>query len=1523
MKMKNVQELYPLTPRQQDALRRALRAEASPARSEVVAWTVEGELDIEAYARAWQRAVDRHTALRTFFVWEGLDEPLQVVRERVNVTLAVEDWRALAADELKARLAQYLARERERGFDLSAAPLMRLSLLRTADRLSRLVWSHPGLLVDRRSAAVVCEEVREFYESLSAGAGPRAEPARPFSSFVLWARRHDFSPAEAHWRQALRGIDADAPPLVAARPGGEPETYAEESTPLAHETAEAVERLARAHGLSPETICQGAWAVLLSRYRDSREVVFGAEVEGRAPSLPGAERIVGLLADALPVRIVVEPRDELVAWLKRIEEQRAAAVRDAYAPLSRIQEWAGVPAGGRLFDSVVAFEGRGRGPAAHAGFVSRGAPPSAPLGLSVSFAEEPLLRLVYDAGRFDADAARRLLGHFRQLLEGIAANPAATPGELEMLTADERRQLLFGWGGRRTDYPRDRCIHELFEAEAERAPNTTAVSFGGRELTYAELNRRANQLANYLRATGVGAEVPVGLCVERSAELVVGLLGILKAGGFYVPFDPHHPAEVLTFMFEDSAVPVLLTQESVLDALPMHASHVVCLDADWDEIAAAGDEQPASETTPDNLAYVIYTSGSTGRPKGVAVTHRGVVRLVRGTDYAAFGPGEVFLQLAPVSFDASTFEIWGALLNGARLAVMPPGAPSLEELGRAVAAQGVTTLWLTAGLFHLMADTQLDGLLGLRQLLAGGDVLSPQHVNRVLAAAPGAFTLVNGYGPSENTTFTCCYRMPAGGTVGTNVPVGTPIPNTQVFILDRELRPVPAGVAGELYVGGDGLARGYFGRPALTGEKFVPHPFSTEPGARLYRTGDRARFLPDGRVEFLGRFDRQLKVRGFRVEPGEVEAALAAHRAVREALVEAHADPRGDKRLVAYLVAEPGAELSAEELRAHLRRKLPEYMMPSAFVTLERMPLTPNGKVDRGALPGPDAARQDAAEGYTPPRDETEEALAAIWAEVLGVERVGVDENFFEAGGHSLLATQVVVRVREVFGTDVPLRLMFELPTVAQLAAALKDARRDAGAEPPPEIVPVPRDRKLPLSFAQQRLWFVQQLEPESAAYNIASAVRLKGPLSVTALEQTFNEIVRRHEALRTSFVEADGRPAQVISPRLLLKIPVVELSGLGEVARESVARQLVEEEARRAFRLCDAPLLRVKLLRLGGDEHLAVLTMHHIVSDGWSMGVLVREVAALYEAFSRGRPSPLAELSIQYADFAHWQRSWLTGDVLDRQLAYWRDQLRGVPALDLPTDRPRPPARNYRGAREQFALNERLGAALAELSRRENVTLHMTLLAAFQTLLYRYTDQEDIAVGSAIANRNHPGIENLIGFFVNMLVLRTDLSGHPTFRELLSRVREVCLGAYAHQDVPFEKLVEELQPERDPARPPFFNVVFQSLNNPMPALEFSGLRVTPVEVRLGMPHFDLILSVAESRRGLVGTLEYNTDLFDPATARRMLEHFEALLEEVAQRPDRGLLEIPLGGQEAAVPAGLRPASQPVFVGHQFTFELD
>ncbi|HVF48754.1 MAG TPA: amino acid adenylation domain-containing protein, partial [Pyrinomonadaceae bacterium] len=947
--------------------------------------------------------------------------------------------------------------------------------------------------------------------------------------------------------------------------------------------------------------------------------------------------------------------------------------------------------------------------------------------------------LEYSTDLFDATTIERMAAHLETLLEGIVESPESRLSALPLLTTEERQKLLVGWNDTFTDYPRALCIHELFEAQAVRTPDAVALLSADGEVTYGELNARANQLAHYLRMQGVGAEVLVGLCVERSVEMIVGLLGILKAGAAYLPLDAQYPLERLAFMLEDAQVPVLLTQESLLDSLPAHWGQVVCLDSDWESIEGSGDENPRVEVNPENLAYVIYTSGSTGKAKGVSVPHRAVVRLVKETNYAEFGAEEVFLQLAPISFDASTFEIWGSLLNGARLALMPPQSPSLEEIGAALGRYGVTTLWLTAGLFNLMTDERPEDLKQLRQLLAGGDVLSPSHVSKYLSGCDDNRRLINGYGPTEGTTFTCCHTMTRESEIDASVPIGTPLANTQVYVLDARMQLVPAGVVGNLYIGGDGLSRGYLNRPELTAEKFTPNPFSAEPGTRLYETGDRARFLADGSVEFLGRLDNQVKIRGFRIEPGEIDAALKQHRSVREALVLAHEDEAGDKRLTAYVVAADSDDPpAATDLRRFLSGRLPEYMLPAFFVVLDEFPLTSNGKVDRRALPAPDIEQRSGALETAMPLTPVQELLANIWCEVLGLGRVGVEEDFFELGGHSLLATQVVSRVRERFGVELALREMFERPTVAGLASIIEDGMQaEAGTHAPP-VHAVERDgRALPLSFGQQRLWFFNQLEPDSALYNLSGGVRLSGELNVEALARTLSEVVRRHEVLRTTFTVVDGEPAQVVEPPRPFELNVRDLSRLSADEWAQAERVAAREESDQPFELGQVPLLRAALLRFSESEHVLLVTMHHIVSDGWSLGVLIKEVAALYKAFSSGGESPLPELSIQYADYAAWQREWLQGEVLDNQLSYWKRQLDGAShVLELPTDRPRPPVQTYRGAHEKFELSQDLSARLGELSRREGVTLYMTLLAAFQTMLARYTQQTDIIVGTPIANR-------------------------------------------------------------------------------------------------------------------------------------------------------------------------------------------
>ncbi|MCP4661664.1 MAG: amino acid adenylation domain-containing protein, partial [bacterium] len=999
-------------------------------------------------------------------------------------------------------------------------------------------------------------------------------------------------------------------------------------------------------------------------------------------------------------------------------------------------------------------------------------------------------------------------------------DPERRLSELPWWTEAARHQLLVEWNG--TPGEADaRSIHQLFETQAKHRPDAVALVFDppayrhsdlpGEQITYRELEARANRLAHYLRRLGVEPETPVGLFVERSVEMVVAILGILKAGGAYVPLDPDYPPDRLRFMLEQSqagsASTVLLTQQRLLGRLPAQDQPVVCLDRDQPAIAGESELPPRASTGAESLLYVMYTSGSTGRPKGVSVIHRGVARLVRQADYARLVAEDTFLQMAPICFDASTFEIWGALVNGARLVIGAPGAVSMDELGAALCRHRVTTLWLTAGLFHLMVDHRIEHLRGLRQLLAGGDVLSVPHVRRVLRELPDC-RLVNGYGPTENTTFTTCHRVMDVAELQTSVPIGRPINETQLRVLDRRLRPVPIGIPGELYAGGAGLARGYCNRAALSAERFVPDPLSGDPcggepdrrsaGTRLYRTGDLVRRRHDGAIEFLGRIDRQVKVRGFRIELGEVEAVVARHPQVQEAVVvvgtpDGGTGLPGDRRLVAYVVREQGEQLDAEALRADLGNSLPDYMVPAALVWLERLPLTPNGKVDRRALPAPVWGR-DEKTALVAPRTPEEELLADIWAELLGVGEVGVDDDFFELGGHSLLATQVISRVREAFRVELSLLRVFEAPTVAGLALSIREIReKEQGIDSAP-IRPMPRDGDPPLSFAQQRLWFLNQLESGTPIYNMPSAVRLSGRVDASLLESILHRIVRRHEALRTTFAAAGGRPVQVIAEDLRLPLPVVDLGGLEETGRETETRRLAAEDARRPFDLEAGPLIRVTLLRLAQEDHVVLAGMHHIVSDGWSTAVFTRELGVLYDALSQGRAvSGLAELPVQYADFACWQRQWLKGEVLERELAYWKRQLGTAPQrTELPCDRPRPAVQSFRGSSRPAVLPRDLSTALAALARRQGVTLFMTLLAGFQTLLARHTGQDDGSVGSPIAGRNRKEIEGLIGFFVNTLVLRSDLRRDPSFCELLTQVRQVALDAYAHQNLPFERLVEE-----------------------------------------------------------------------------------------------------------------------------------
>ncbi|RKH39334.1 non-ribosomal peptide synthase/polyketide synthase, partial [Corallococcus sicarius] len=1496
-----VEDVYRLTPMQQGMLFQTLLEPGAGAYFEQLSWSLHSGLDVAAFRQAWQAVVDRHPALRTRFHWEGLAEPLQVVLPRAELPWSEEDLRGLSPAEQQARLSAWLEADRTRGFELSRAPLLRLTLLRLDAHVYRCVWSFHHLIQDGWSMGLLLQDVFSAYAALLAGQPPRLGRAPAFRDYVEWLGRQDLTRTEAWWRKTFAGFLAPTPLPGDERAGALRDRSQGRSGMvellLPEGLTEALQGFARQHQLTLNTLVQGAWALLLGRHTHLSDVVFGATVAGRPPGLSTAADTVGLFINTVPVRVTLPAGERLLPWLRRIQAQQAEAQEHEHSPLVQVQGWSGVPRGTPLFETLLVFENypvddsvRARAGGLDVRDVRFDERPHYALNVTVIPDRQLRLKLAHDTSRLTRATVERLAGHWRTLLEGLVARPGQRLGDLPLLTDGERRQLLTTWNDTHSIFPAG-CVHHLFEAQVERTPDAEAVRQGEARLTYGELERRANQLAHHLRARGVGPGVLVGLYVERTVEMAVGLLGILKAGGAYVPLDPGYPVARLASMLEDSAVPVLVTQERLADELPAGAFQTVCLDADRALVARERDTRPVSSVTADDLAYVIYTSGSTGRPKGVLIEHRGVVNYLAWCARAypaAEGAAPVHSSLA---FDLTVTSLLLPLTVGRAVVLVEEGG--VEGLARVVReGGGYGLVKLTPSHLQLLAR-QLrpeEARGGARAFVIGGEALTAEHLTFWREHAP-ATRLINEYGPTETVVGCCVHEVTADAAPGSVVSIGRPIANVDLHVLDADLRLVPVGVAGELYIGGVQLARGYWRRPDLTAERFIPHPFSWKPGARLYRTGDRVRRNADGTLEFLGRLDSQVKVRGYRIELGEVEALLAACPGVSEAAVVTREDGSGSAQLVAYVTG----DVDAARLRQTLAEQLPAYMVPSAFIRLDALPLTPNGKVDSKALAGLglEAGPREPTDTFRAPRTPTEQLLAGIWEQVLRVERVGLGDDFFDLGGHSLLATQLVSRIQGTFQVELPLGDIFEAPTLTALAERIA---QQAHGEKPPALERLPRTGDLPLSFAQQRLWFLDQLEPDSAAYNISSALLLEGALDVDALEKGLGALLSRHEALRGAFPEADGRPVLRLAPDTLpLALRVEDLGHLPAEGRLDAALRQAAEDARKPFVLAEAPLLRALLLRLESGRHVLALTVHHIVADGASMAVLVRELSELYEAFRADRSPALPGLPVQYADFAHWQRQWLQGPVLEAQLDWWREQLRDMPqALELPTDRPRPAAQSFRGAAVPVRLPVELTQELHAFCRREGVTPFMVLLAAFQVLLHRHSGQEDVGVGSPIAGRTRSETEGLIGFFVNTLVLRARMGGDPTFRELLAQVRRTALGAYSHQDLPFEQLVDAVRPERDLSRSPLFQVMFVLDQDALAGVQLPGLSLKPLSLERDTAKFDLTLALADTADGLVGSLEYSTDLFDAATVARLAGHLETLLRGILATPDQHLSRLPL-----------------------------
>ncbi|MCP3060169.1 amino acid adenylation domain-containing protein [Myxococcus sp. K38C18041901] len=1431
-----------------------------------MAFQLDGPLEVSVLEQSLQALVSRHESLRTCFPGEGAPE--QHVLESWSVTLE----RRSAASQGAAR--GLLQEEAERPFDLARGPLFRAMLVTWAEHRHVLLLNLHHIISDGWSFGVLFRELTAEYAARLEGKDAALLPLSiQYADFSSWQRVQlsgdVLATRQTFWKRVLDGV-----PHVLTLPTDFPRPSRQRFEGALHRFSlplplvEALEGLAQDEGATLFMALLATFQLLLSRYSGQLDFLVGSPIANR--TRPQLEALIGFFVNTLPLPARLSGNPSFREVLRRTRDVCLGAYAHQEHPFER------------LVDELHVERESGRSPLVQVLFALQNAPGGqlrlpgvqvAPLEMDTGTARFELFlsvepsahgwrgALEYSTALFSASTVARMAERFVQLAESFVRAPERPCARASLLSEDEHQQWLVEWNDTARAYPSQASLGELFAAQVARSPDAVAVRHGGLDLTYAELEARANALARVLRAQGVDRRRPqVGVCLPRSADLIVAFLATVKAGGAYVPLDPEHPTERLAFMAHDARLTALVSDGTLSARLPEGPWHTVRLDT----LERADATPLPGDSTAEDLAHIIYTSGSTGRPKGVCIPHRGVARMALDPDQVRLGPDDRVAQVTTVTFDLSTLEIWGALLNGATLVIFDKDELIQPTVfARRLREERISALVVATAIFHHTARVHPDAFSGLRWVIFGGEAADATCLQSVLShGAPGA--LVNGYGPTENSTYSTWYRARPSSEL--SVPIGRPVSNSTAYVLDAYGQPVPVGVIGELHVGGDGLAWGYWDRPDLTAERFVPHPFSSAPGARLYRTGDLVRLRPDGELEFIGRADNQVKLRGFRIELGEIEAALRAHPEVRDAAVLVREDTPGDRRLVAYAVT----QVEGARLREELGQQLPSYMVPSTVIVLDSLPLTPNGKVDRRALPTPDLGLLDAGD-FIAPRTELESQLAAIWSTVLSLERVSVTASFFDLGGHSLLATQVVSRIQGTLGVHVPVRALFESPTLESLARVVEQLRSESQPTESTLIPKVSRASALPLSFAQERLWFFSQLHDQQGVYNMPFGLRLEGELDVPALRERLRALVLRHESLRTRF-PGDGTPTQVISEDMDLDWRVVDLTSAPDDLQEALQR-----EAEAPFDLVNGPLFRARLFQLAPRRHVLLLNLHHIISDGWSFGVLYRELSS---------SSALPPLSLQYADFSSWQRSHLSGTVLSSQLSFWTRLLDGVPhLLSLPSDFPRPSLQRFDGALHRFSLPLSLRSSLDSLARQQGASLFMALLSSFQLLLSRYSGQLDFLVGSPIANRTRHQLESLVGFFVNTLPLPARLSGNPSFLDLLRRTRDVCLSAYSHQELPFEKLVDELRVERSLSHGPLLQVMFALQNAPGAPPTLPGVTVDHLELHPGTSKFDLTLFIEETPHGLNGVFEYATSLFAPTTMARMAEHLRNLMEQVARTP--------------------------------------
>jgi len=1503
-----ISAFYRLSPLQEGILFQYLFDKKSKAYIEQMRLDFPEGVNVEALRQSFQYTIDHFSILRTGILAEEWAIPVQCVYKKAELPFELIDFRQLTKEDQENKYADFLESDFERGFDFNEAPLMRLTLIQTDENHYKMVWTFHHILLDGWSKSVVVATIMEVYERYARGQEPERGTSDEYGDYIRYIEQTDKYSEEKFWQTYLDAYSGHSllPFVDEGLAHNSGDGLIKDTLRIDGELTSRLKNYAQQEQLTVNTLLQGAWSFLLSTYTGEEDVLFGVTVSGRPTDLAKAEKRVGLYINTLPLRAKVNKEEKVADWLRSIQRMHTEAREYQYTSLNSIKQRIGTQ--GELFDSILIFENypisevlSEKERLLKVGEVKMKEQSNFLLTITVGLDNEMDLMFRYNEELLSASTIKMIQGHFRELLTQLAENKKARLGDLDPITARERKQLLPDLNAAKIAYPKEKTVVDLFSEQVTATPDRIALSFNGRELSYAELNDQAGQLANYLQKKGVKENGLVGIALSRSVEMLVGILGILKAGGTYVPIDPEYPVDRIDFIVKDAGLKLMLTTQDHEQLFGKHGLESILLDTDRETIEQESPIITGVELRPEHSIYVIYTSGTTGLPKGVVLEHRNVVRLFK-TDQALFdfGPDDVWTLFHSFCFDFSVWEIFGALLFGGKLVIVPTEVTKdSASFARMLAAEKVTVLNQTPASFYSLKEECISNhsLPELRYVIFGGEALAPAKLGEWKATYPQC-KLINMYGITETTVHVTYKEINAQEIAENRSNIGTPIPTLYCYILDKEQKLLPVGVSGEIYVGGEGVARNYLNRPALSKERFIKNPFDPTGDSRLYKTGDLARYLPNGDMEYMGRKDDQVKIRGYRVELGEIENVLNALEQVSKNVVLAKEDASGNKRLIAYVV--PNGVFAKQEILTFLQSKLPAYMVPALIVELEAMPMTANGKLDKAALPDPEASSL-IDHDFIAPRNELEEALSGIWMEVLQLDQVGMNDDFFELGGHSLLATRVVSAIRKALKVDIETKDLFIHPTIEELAELIEDQEVIEGKV---EIEKVAvRPARIPLSYGQERLWIIDRLGG-STQYHIPKVQWFNNDLNPDILEQALGAIVDRHEILRTVIYEAEGQPYQRVLERGKWEL---NFNMLNEEANISL---LLTDEISRPFNLNTDHPLRASLYKLADGGYYLALVLHHIAADGWSMNILINEFLDFYNALLKNQKVDQFPLDIQYADYALWQRATLSGEVLEEKLDYWEKQLEGSTSLKLPLDYKRPAIQSTKGAAYNFGINTTLTSRLNQLCKEQGVTLYMLLLSAFNVLLHRYSGQSDICIGSPVANRDQKELEYLIGFFVNTIALRTDVKGTQNFNELLGQVKQTVLDAYSFQDAPFEKIVERIVTERDRSMSPVFQVMFALQNAPNEIrLEGASEEVMTSNadaedkvpgVRFGQQtsKFDLTLYAFEMTEGLSFSMEYCTDLFKEETIQRFCHQFEALLIAILDAPTARINQLKTIGAE-------------------------